>query len=87
MRAGVFIESAGSLVHRFTRPLAGRQAAIAEELANSLFRYSVHLETQFFLPLLALWRVAPEIAFANRQYTFASFAKVEWLCVENIDAI
>ena len=30
--------------------------------------YSVHLGTQCFLPLLALWRVAPEIAFANRQY-------------------
>ena len=37
MRAGVFIESAGSLVHRFIPPFAERQAAIAEELANSLF--------------------------------------------------
>ena len=36
-RARVFMETAGTLVRWYTRPLAGRQAAIAEELANSLF--------------------------------------------------
>ena len=35
-RAGVFMETAGTLVRWHTRPLAGRQAAIAEELANSI---------------------------------------------------
>ena len=46
--------------------------------------YSVHLETQFFLPLLALWRVAPEIAFANRQYNRqynSLFSQTNWFFV------
>ena len=42
--------------------------------------YSVHLGTQFFLPLLALWRVAPEIAFANRQYN-SLFSQTNWFFV------
>ena len=46
--------------------------------------YSVHLGTQFFLPLLALWRVAPEIAFANRQYNRqynSLFSQTNWFFV------
>ena len=30
------METAGTLAHWHTRPLAGRQAAIAEKLANSI---------------------------------------------------
>ena len=47
-RARVFMETAGTLSRWHTRPLAGRQAAIADGLAN----YSVHLETYFFLLFL-----------------------------------
>ena len=36
VRARVFMETAGTLVRWYTRPLAGRQAAIAEKLANSI---------------------------------------------------
>ena len=46
--------------------------------------YSVHLGTQFFLPLVALWRVAPEIAFANRQYNRqynSLFSQTNWFFV------
>ena len=49
------METAGTLAHWHTRPLAGRQAAIAEELANSLFSqtncFFVCIFRFFFVPL------------------------------------